>query len=764
MPKKFDVEGSIRAGRLESWGRLAEQDEMILEQIGGVDAVWSDTDTDNMLTLRFRVGQADETLATRGFTHLAEHLALRDFEAATYPYNGGTGQTVTSFMALTSAANQVDFARTVCERLTAIADGTMDESVILHEAKVLKAEARQRQPGIVGALSSELFGAQGLGLFAHDELGLIDIPVSLFRQWVGRVFTKQNAVAAIHNEPHPDLSFEALLDGERLVVEDPTPMHDNLPAFVRVHGGVGLIAPMRRKNGNAALTAILSDAVTNDLRRSMGVSYAPSFGYSTLSDDWAFLVGVSDITSDSASAGPESFVRHIERLATDGPTDEEVTRQRALWVESKGRVGAIAGRLEYNAEALLHGGTFTTDESIEEQWAALDVAMVATQAKELATSYLLGVPASADPEVRGVRELPQWTNVEAPAGKKIAYRTGRAPAGPFGEPYLRLSESALSMVNEGHRSVTVQREDVAVLMRWHDGVHQLVATHGKGISIIPNRWSNPEGVLKTVKPWLAPHQTKLMGFRANDPDAWDIPSLAQVTPKAIVQQVHILDGVGWHLRDSAFGNRAASQAFVRGALSLGWLADRNLLADWVEAAIPEELAAYRSGEASRIELYQAVEGLLATDMMVDEAKVFLVALYAPKTPGRRDSFIERLFSEVEASPAARYDLTLSDVLCQTFDRELDKAVHAKLQRALSAASRPLRKRLAGQASTRQQRSPRSCGPAPPVLSANFRQYDENRHSEREGHTELLDLLGAFEDVVDPSGTHSLVIAGAVFAT
>jgi hypothetical protein len=45
-------------------------------EVGGVPVFWADAPRPYEVQLLFRMGRADETLATSGITHLVEHLAM----------------------------------------------------------------------------------------------------------------------------------------------------------------------------------------------------------------------------------------------------------------------------------------------------------------------------------------------------------------------------------------------------------------------------------------------------------------------------------------------------------------------------------------------------------------------------------------------------------------------------------------------------------------------------------------------------------------
>lgn len=648
---------------------------MHIVEVSGVRSVYDETDTDDFVTLRFRVGQADESLATRGFTHLAEHLALRELREAHFPFNGATGQTLTTFTALGAPRRQAEFLNSVSAQLARIMDGSLPEEEILHEAEVLRAESAQRNPGPFGAVAAKLFGAAGFGLINWPEYGLMDpIDLDYFRRWTRERFCKENAVVAFHNAPDESVCFDPLPVGVAADAAVMQPIQSDLPVFVREHGPMALAAAIPRRPGAPALTSILTRQLTNELRHSMGASYSPSISFSPISRDAALVVGLIDIKPEQATAGAEAFLDQLTRLVDDGPTQEELDFQISAWRENKDLKGARSGMLEHNAEALIYGDPPETQESIERKWVEISLDTIQERAADLASSYLLSVPFAAEPDTNRIRALPEWTNDFPPPGAVYRYNTGRAPVGPLGEPRIVLSSSAVTLVNPSRRTVIIPRTEAQILLHWKDGKHQIHSTSGKALMIDPGRWQEPRSLVAELRSWFAPTEIKQMGFRASDPDAWHLPKnlsrLTSSTSHPIEQQVHILDSANWHFQDPHFGfERVANQAYVQGGLMLGWLADRMLLAPWVEASAAEPLAKYRASEIDRIGLYQAVEGLLATDMVVRDAKRFLAWLYSPR---KANTKVAHIYKSLQPSSPHNniYDLTLTSEVGLRFDNAI----------------------------------------------------------------------------------------------
>ena len=139
--------------------------------IGAVPTFWVETGRDTLAaTLVFRAGMVDETLTTRGWIHVLEHLALHDRESGTLHVNGSVGLLTTRF-------DVHGPVHEVVAALAGIADWLANPVLdrLDHEARVLRAEADLRQVGEVGAALPWRYGAAGPGLAGYGEFGLNNV-------------------------------------------------------------------------------------------------------------------------------------------------------------------------------------------------------------------------------------------------------------------------------------------------------------------------------------------------------------------------------------------------------------------------------------------------------------------------------------------------------------------------------------------------------------------------------------------------------------
>ena len=164
----------------------------------------------------FGVGHCDETLATSGFSHLVEHLALRGLEGD--GVNGSVRGAVTEFHIRGTRAQIGEFFEQLGPRLAAppIEDLNVERRVLLAESDY---RARER-PDSLDMLPIQ-FGWRGLGLESLFETGLRSVTPEALTGWARRWFTRSNAICW----------STADLSAMRLNLPDGTlPAHDCRPA------------------------------------------------------------------------------------------------------------------------------------------------------------------------------------------------------------------------------------------------------------------------------------------------------------------------------------------------------------------------------------------------------------------------------------------------------------------------------------------------------------------------------------------------------
>lgn len=126
--------------------------------------------------LYFRVGAADETLATAGLTHLVEHLALHRQGVSDLHYNGSTAATHTHFVVSGTIEEVVTYLNGVCASLR-----DLPVERLATEREILRTEQAGRGRGPNHSLPLWRYGALGYGLVTYPEYGTLHLTADAVR-------------------------------------------------------------------------------------------------------------------------------------------------------------------------------------------------------------------------------------------------------------------------------------------------------------------------------------------------------------------------------------------------------------------------------------------------------------------------------------------------------------------------------------------------------------------------------------------------------
>ncbi|WP_374970916.1 hypothetical protein [Terrabacter sp. BE26] len=421
-------------------------------------------------TLFFRVGQADETLPTSGWTHLLEHLALHDWNDPRLAFNASVGLFLTRF--------EFDGeTEAVLEHLGRLARWFADPDLtrLGHEAKVLRAESEQRPVGNVVANLEWRYGARGPGLPAYRELGLCRATEVRLREWCAEVFCAENAVFACDTPVPHDVRI-ALPRGRGRPAALPPQALDTLPAVHRVRGGLVCSAVVTRSVAAGLAPDVLVRALTRALRELEGTSYAPWADLERIDADTALLVFGADVSTEGSATCGLVLNRCLRELAERGPDQallDEMTVSRSRHFRDEQQAPAVAWAA---AVATLTGHEVRTakeTEALAAQVTPNDLCMVFSEVRR---TLLLGLPEESRLP-SGFQEAGhrRWETLDATSTHAHVDGVSRILLGPKGIQY-----SAPSSV------VTVLYSDLAGLITYPDGARRAVSGDGWTVVVEPS--------------------------------------------------------------------------------------------------------------------------------------------------------------------------------------------------------------------------------------------------------------------------------------
>jgi zinc protease len=459
--------------------------------VSGIPAVWVPCNGATSAGLVFRVGQLDEPLRRRGYTHLIEHLALNHLKNEDFSFNGFTGWLTTSFVMRGLHEEVGPFFAGVARALT-----SLPLNGAVHEAKILETEACQRGTSVATQMFRELFGATGPGVLAYPEFGLRCVDTIALDEWRAKHFTASNAYLWYAGPNAPEDFMHDLPSGSGHVPPSPAcePV-EQTPIWANVQSSsVSIVALVADSPALGASLRIIERRLTERLRLTDGLTYSVSTSRVTADAKHDIALIFADHREGDAAKVRQAMLSELDRLCDEPATEEELTSWRTVtrrFFELEAE-SAASSRASQWAEASLVGARQWTDDVFLEAAAAVTVDDVTAI-------------------VRRIRDAAAWS---MPFGSKIEdarIRRARslAPWRARGELFTFLDESrdhqAIIVGDEGaslawahDAAVSVRFDSLVVAARSETGGVWLVDRSGFGISVEPAELVDGERALAAV--------------------------------------------------------------------------------------------------------------------------------------------------------------------------------------------------------------------------------------------------------------------------
>ncbi|MFE3583761.1 insulinase family protein [Streptomyces vinaceus] len=464
--------------------------------------------------LLFRVGRADETLATSGITHLVEHLALHRHGLGDLHYNGATAATYTHFHVTGTPAEVVEYLNGVC---AALRDLPMDR--LETEKEILRTEAAGKSHGPGQAAALWRYGSRSYGLVGYAEAGLHRLTADDVRAWARTRFTAENAVLWITGDSVPEGLDLTLPAG----TWHPTPAASSAlpttPAYFQGdEGGVVLTAVVPRSTEANLFAEVLGKELFRALRQKGGYSYTATADYSARDTDSATVTAIADALPQKQDALVGAFIDVFAKLRAGriGQADLDAVRASALAQFDVPELAACM--LPGHALNLLLRHRNLTVAEARAEIEAVTVADLHRVARTVWDDALIQVPG------RGV----DWAGLAAAPTESSEIVTGRRySAVDEGAGALLLGRDGISLTSP-RGQVTIRYADCTLMQVYPDGARHLVGGDGFTLTIEPTLFhitATELSALDRVVPAAA-----LVAMPARDPDR--IPRPRETTPKA----------------------------------------------------------------------------------------------------------------------------------------------------------------------------------------------------------------------------------------
>lgn len=440
--------------------------------VGGIRTVLAPRSGPVTAGLLFRVGRADETLATSGITHLVEHLALHRHGLGDLHYNGATAAVYTHFHVSGTPADVVEYLNGVC---AALRDLPMDR--LETEKEILRTEAAGRSRGPGHNMPLWRHGARGHGLVSYAEAGLPRLTAHAVREWARTRFTTENAVLWITSDTVPEGLDLTLPAGPWQRLPEITSALPATPAFFHgEEGGAVLSAVVPRSTEASLFAEVLGKELFRELRQKGGYSYTAAADYQPRDTDSAEIVAYADALPQKRDAMVGAFLDVLAKLRAGRieQADLDAVRTSAL---AQFDVPELAAQLlpGYAMNLLLNHRNLTRDQARAEI-EAVTVESLHRVAREVWAGTLMQVPGGRGVDWAGLTEAPQQS-AEVITGRRYA---------AVGDPKTTLivGTEGVSLVAPGNQ-VTVRYAECALMNASPDGARHLVGNDGFTLTIEP---------------------------------------------------------------------------------------------------------------------------------------------------------------------------------------------------------------------------------------------------------------------------------------
>ncbi|WP_380165156.1 hypothetical protein [Jannaschia sp. R86511] len=454
-------------------------------EVDGVPLLWCDAPGPLRAHLMLRAGWADETLPTRGWTHLVEHLALAGVGRPGEHSNGRTGTTVTDFHVEGGPDDVVAFLGAVTRNLSDLPVARLRD-----EVGVLHAEQARRGGSTMDRLLSWRYGATDYGLGGMDEVGLsTPPPADALRHWAARRAARGNAVVWLSGPPPAGLRLH-LADGEHVAPPDPNRcVAGALPAWFTDHDDLAAaLAVVPRGWASPALRHVAQARLVDRLRVDLAVAYSPVADYSPVSGGEGWLLLHTDLVGGRQSEGVGPLLRLLDELGGDEGAPGAVTDADVAGFHDAARRQAAEPYAW--ASDLARASWDTLLRHVGDTAAPTDVtaAEVRARAREAAASLLAAVPRGLG-TYRG-RWVPALATTADPVQGTVRRALGTTET-------VVTSPDGVSRTTEG-TTWTVRRDAVAGVLHRPDGQRVLVGADGVQLLVEPTVWEDGAGLVRDV--------------------------------------------------------------------------------------------------------------------------------------------------------------------------------------------------------------------------------------------------------------------------
>ncbi|MFJ4780395.1 M16 family metallopeptidase [Streptomyces sp. NPDC088762] len=421
--------------------------------------------------LLFRVGRADETLATSGITHLVEHLALHRHGLSDLHYNGATAAAYTHFHVTGTPADVVEYLNGVCAALRDLPLQRLET-----EKEILRTEAAGKSHGIGHATTLWRYGSRSYGLTSYPEAGLPELTADDVQEWARTRFTAENAVLWMTSDRLPEGLDLTLPSGEWHPAPAPTSALPATPAyFCGEDGAVVLTSVVPRSTAARLFAEVLGKELFRDLRQKGGYSYTATADYSPRDTDSATITAYADALPRKQDALVGAFVDVLAKLRAGRIEQADLDSVRASALAQFDTPELASARLPGHAMNLLLRHRDLTLAEARAEIEAVTVEDLHGVARAVWADALMQVPG------RGV----DWAGLTAAPAVSADIVSGRRHSSvEDGSVALIIAKDGISLVSPQGQA-TVRYAECSLMQVYPDGGRHLIGDDGFTVTVEP---------------------------------------------------------------------------------------------------------------------------------------------------------------------------------------------------------------------------------------------------------------------------------------
>lgn len=455
---------------------------MHFEEHHGIRVVRADLPGPFYGALLLRMGTQDDSFLTPSVSHIVEHLACSTIPRDHLDFNGTVDSRLTCFDAVGDPADVARFLTSIARALT-----DLPTERLALELRVIAAERGMAVWPPLAWAAPFRYGLTGPGMAGGDVGAPIeDLTAEAVTAHADRHALRDNAVLVLSG-PAPDGLDVRLPDGP---VPPPAAVHRvdlPLPARATLEStapAAVLTLELPSEPTASFALEILRRRAEELLRHEWGIAYAVTADNFPLPDGRLAGMGV-EVRAEDVARAADGMLSVLRALATEGPTEEELARERRIAHASLAEPDAPLGELQLAGRAAVMGGPVLTIGDLARGFDAVTADQVRVWLRDAQETLLLGLSEGAQDltaDVAALTDLDEYEADDVPVEGTVYKRIPLLPGAPR-DLRIVVGEAGLSSTMGGVTTTARWDELVGVGRSGDDRV--LVLRDNRVVPVLP---------------------------------------------------------------------------------------------------------------------------------------------------------------------------------------------------------------------------------------------------------------------------------------